>query len=73
MLLFEKYDNIRFCDEERAAIGLENNEIIKKLLELANSFEKMSSTGRQKKSLTKDNSMELSHTCRALVLKDLEP
>ena len=73
MLLFKKYDNIRFCDEERAAIGLENNEIIKKLLELANSFEKMSSTGRQKKSLTKDNSMGLSHTCRALVLKDLEP
>ena len=32
LLLFEKYDNIRFCDEERAAIGLENNEIIKKLL-----------------------------------------
>ena len=67
MLLFKKYDNIRFCNEERAAIGLENNEIIKKLLELVKSFEKMPSTARQKKSLTKDNSMGLSHTCRALV------
>ena len=64
------YDDIRFCDEVRAAIRSENNENIEKLLKLDNIFENMQYTGRQKKSLTKDTSMGLSHTCKALV--DLE-
>ena len=72
------YADIRFCDEVRAAIRSENNENIEKLLELDNIFENVQSTGRQKKSLTKDTSMGLSYTCKALadlencILKDHE-
>ena len=58
------YDHIRFRDNEKAAISSENNKNIAKLLELANNSEKMQSTRRSKKYLTKDTSMRLSHTCR---------